>query len=117
METNSTHDYLVRLRDLILLERECAVNLDMAGMMKAVQAKEELIKVLAHVKAVDEGDKAITRQIRDENRRNAFLFKSTLGWIRQTMVFFGQKSVTSTYGANGNSVSSNVNGRLLSGQV
>lgn len=117
METNSTHDYLVRLRDLILLERECAVKLDVEGMLQAVQAKEEVIKVLSHVKVVDEDDKPLTKQIRDENRRNAFLFKSTLGWIRQTMVFFGQKTVTSTYGSHGNTVASQVNGRLLSGQV
>jgi flagellar biosynthesis/type III secretory pathway chaperone len=117
MKRNSTHDYLVRLLDLILLERECAINLDMEGMVRAVQAKEEIVKVLAHVKDVNESDKPITQQIRDENRRNAFLFKSTLGWIRQTMEFFGQRTVTSTYGAQANTVASHVNGRLLSGQV
>jgi flagellar biosynthesis/type III secretory pathway chaperone len=117
MSTQTTHDYLVRLLDLILLERQCAIHLDMEGMARAVQAKEEIIKVLAHVNQVDENDKPITRQIRDENRRNAFLFKSTLGWIRQTMEFFGQKSVTATYGAYANTISSQVNGRLLSGRV
>ena len=117
MNPQTTHDYLVRLRDLILQERHCAINLDMAGMAKVVQHKEEIVKILAHVKDVDEKDKPLTKEIRDENRRNAFLFKSTLGWIRQTMEFFGQKSVTSTYGAYANTVASQVNGRLLSGQV
>ena len=117
MSTKSTHDYLVQMRDLILMERKCAIDLDMEGMSQAVRAKEEVMKVLAHIKTVDESDREITRQIRDENRRNAFLFKSTLGWIRGTMEFFGQRTVTATYGAHANTVASHVNGRLLSGRV
>lgn len=117
MATRTTHDYLVEMRDLILEERKCAINLDIEGMAKAVHAKEEVMKVLAHVKSVDESDRGLTAQIRDENRRNAFLFKSTLGWIRNTMEFFGQKTVTSTYSAQAYTVASQVNGRLLSGRV
>ncbi|MBU1567410.1 MAG: flagellar protein FlgN [Proteobacteria bacterium] len=117
MDTGTTHDYLVRLRDVILHERECAKILDMQGMIEAMHTKEEIVKVLAHIKVIDEQDKPIAAQIRYENRRNAFLFKSTLGWIRQTMEFFGQKTVTSTYSAHGNTVASQVNGRLLSGRI
>ena len=117
METRTTHDYLVRLRDLIFEERECAKALDMKGMVSAMNAKEELVKVLAHVKVIDDQDKPIAKEIREENRRNAFLFKSTLGWIRQTMEFFGQKTVTATYSASAYTVASQVNGRLLSGKI
>lgn len=117
MEPRTTHEYLVRLRDLILLERERAKELDMAGMIKAMQAKEEIVGVLAHIKVIDPEDRALAAQIRAENRRNAFLFKSALDWIRETMEFFGHKSVTSTYSAYGNTVASQVNGRLLSGRV
>lgn len=117
METKSTHEYLVRLRDIIFEERECAKALDMPGMITAMNTKEDLVKVLAHVKVIDDQDKPIAAQIREENRRNAFLFKSTLGWIRQTMEFFGQKTVTSTYSASAYSVASQVNGRLLSGKI
>ncbi len=117
METRTTRDYLTRLRDLILQERECAKALDMKGMIEAMQAKEEIVQVLAHVKVIDPEDRGIAAQIRAENRRNAFLFKSTLDWIRETMEFFGQKTVTSTYSAYGNTVSARVNGRLLSGRV
>lgn len=117
MDSGTTHEYLVRLRDLILEERECAKTLDMDGMIAAMQAKEDIVKVLAHVKVIGDRDKPIAAQIRQENRRNAFLFKSTLGWIRQTMEFFGQKTVTSTYSAAAGTVSSQVNGRLLSGKV
>jgi hypothetical protein len=117
MDTATTHDYLVRLRDIILVERECAKILDMQGMIDAMNTKEEIVKVLAHVQIIDERDKPIAAQIRAENRRNAFLFKSTLGWIRQTMEFFGQKTVTSTYSSHGYKVASQINGRLLSGRI
>jgi hypothetical protein len=117
MKTNSTHDYLIRLRDLILQERHCAVNLDMDGMMTAMNAKAEIIQVLSHVQVIDEEDKPLAADIRNQNRRNAFLFKSTLGWLRGTMEFFGHKTVTSTYGASANTLASHVQGRLLSGRV
>ncbi len=117
MEPRTTHDYLIRLRDLIFEERECAKALDMKGMIAAMNSKEQIIKVLAHVKVIDEQDKPIASQIRAENRRNAFLFKSTLGWIRQTMEFFGQKTATTTYSASAYTVASQVNGRLLSGKI
>ena len=117
MEARTTHEYLVRLRDLIFEERECAKALDIKGMLAAMNTKEELVKVLAHVKVIDDQDKPIAIQIREENRRNAFLFKSTLRWIRQTMEFFGQKTVSSTYSASAYTVASQVNGRLLSGKI
>ena len=117
MEARTTHEYLVRLRDIIFEERECAKALDIQGMIAAMNTKEELVKVLAHVKVIDDQDKPIAGQIRAENRRNAFLFKSTLGWIRQTMEFFGKKTVTSTYSASAYTLPSQVNGRLLSGKV
>jgi len=117
MDKVTTHDYLVRLRDVILYERECAKALDVEGMSEAMAIKEEILKVLDHIKVIDEQDKPIAAQIRSENRRNAFLFKSTLGWIRETMEFFGQKTVTSTYSVKGYTVTSQVNGRLLSGRI
>jgi flagellar biosynthesis/type III secretory pathway chaperone len=117
MKPGTTHDYLVRLRDIILEERKCAKALDMNGMIAAMQIKEDIVKVLAHIKVIDDQDQPIAEQIRQENRHNAFLFKSTLGWIRQTMEFFGQKTVMSTYSANAGTISSQVNGRLLSGRI
>lgn len=117
MENSTTYDYLCRLRDVILEERACATALDMQGMVKAMQAKEELVQVLSHVHAIDEREELVAAQVRQENRRNAFLFRSTLGWIRQTMEFFGKRSVTSTYSSSAGKISSQVNGRLLSGKI
>lgn len=108
---------MVRLLDLILEERKCAKAMDMPGMTAAMQAKEEIVKVLNHVQLIDEEDKPLAARIRNENRRNAFLFKATLGWIRQTMEFFGKKSVPATYSANAAAVPSQVSGRLLTGRI
>jgi len=115
--TQRTHDYLVRLRNLIIEEREYAKALNLPAMAQVMAEKEELLQILAHVQTLDPADKGIATQIRHENRRNAYLFKATLGWIRETMEFFGKKTVTSTYSANAKTVSACVNGRLLSGRI
>lgn len=117
MTASTTHEYLVRLRDLILEEREYTKVLDMKSLAVAMQEKEELLQVLAHIHHLDEEDKEIAASIRHENRRNAYLFRASLGWIRETMEFFGKRTVPSSYSADAAIVSSKVNGRLLSGQV
>ena len=117
MSTHTTHEYLLRLRDLLIEERECAKILNLPAMTRVMAEKEELLQILAHTQTIDPSDKTIATQIRHENRRNAYLFKSTLGWIRQTMEFFGKRTVTSTYSATAGTVSAPVNGRLLSGRV
>ncbi len=117
MNARTTREYLLALKDAIIREREHAINRNLDGMHEAMREKEELIRVLAHVHEIDEDDKPIADQIRYENRRNAFLCKSTLGWIRETMEFFGKKTSSSTYSANAGTISSNVNGRLLSGRI
>lgn len=117
MNTSTTHDYLVRLRDIIIQEREYAKKLDLDGMLAATNEKEQLLQVLTHVQVIDEHDRPLAAEIRHENRRNAFLFKSALGWIRETMEFFGRRTVTSTYSSSASQVTAQVNGRLLSGKV
>lgn len=117
MRNITTHDKLLRLRALILEERQHARNLNMEGLQAAMQEKEDLINFLVHIQEIDAEDQKIASEIRRENRRNAYLYKSALGWIRETMEFFGKKTVTSTYAADAGSVPSQVNGRLLSGKV
>jgi len=117
MSDRKTHEYLVRLCDVIVQEREFAKKLDMEGMFKVMGEKQELIEYLSLVQELDDQDLVLAKQIRDENRRNAFLFKSTLGWIKEMMEFFGKKTVTATYSATASTVPSQVNGRLLSGKV
>lgn len=117
MTANTTHEYLVRLHDLILEEREYTIVLDMKSLTVAMQEKEELLQVLTHIHQLDEEDKGLASAIRHENRRNAYLFRASLGWIRETMEFFGKKTVPSSYSASAAMINSKVNGRLLSGQV
>ncbi|HIQ38024.1 MAG TPA: flagellar protein FlgN [Desulfocapsa sulfexigens] len=117
MTTGSTHQNLVRLRDVILEEREFTKVLDMKSLAAAIREKEELIQVLAHVNKLEDEDKEIAGIIRHENRRNAYLFKATLGWIRETMEFFGKRTAPSSYTADAGMISSRINGRLLTGKV
>lgn len=117
MSASTTHQNLVRLHEVILEERECTKILDMESLATVMQEKEELIQVLAHVQKLDVEDKELATIIRHENRRNAYLFKATLGWIRETMEFFGKRAVASSYAADAGVINSKINGRLLSGQV
>ena len=117
MTVRTTRDYLLALKGAILKERREAINLNLEGMYSAMKEKEEIIRFLAHIDLIDEEDKPIAEQIRMENRRNAYLFKTTLGWIRETMEFFGKKTSTATYSAAAGTVRSEVNGRLLSGKI
>ena len=117
MQARTTRENLLALKEVIIKERQQAIDLNLDGMYNAMKEKEELIHVLAHVQKLDNEDQPIADQIRHENIRNAFLFKSTLGWIRETMEFFGKRASTSTYSASANKVSSEVNGRLLSGRI
>ena len=117
MTTGKPHDYLVRLRDLLLEEREYAKALNLTAMAQVMAEKEELLQILTHVQSLDPADKGLAAQIRNENRRNAYLFKATLGWIREIMEFFGKRTVTSTYSANAGTVCAPVHGRLLSGRI
>ena len=117
MAAMSTHDKLVRLRDIILQERQYAKNLEISKLQETVKEKEDLLNYFVHVKDINPEDREIAAQIRLENRRNAYLYRSALGWIRETMEFFGKRSVTSTYAADAGTVPAQVNGRLLSGKV
>jgi len=117
MKSKTTREYLTQLHNTILSERELARSMNIEGLTDAMKKKEELLQVLAHIGIIDDKDRDLAASIRLENRRNAFLFKSTLGWIRQTMEFFGQRTVTSTYSSNAYTVDSQVNGRLLSGRI
>ncbi|PID45627.1 MAG: flagellar protein FlgN [Proteobacteria bacterium] len=113
----TTHDKLVRLYDLILKERDYAKNFDTASLEAVTREKEDLLYQLAIVKRLDPDDRRLAEQIKRENIRNAYIYKSVLGVIKETMEFFGKRSVTSTYAADAVTVPSQVNGRLLSGKI
>ncbi len=105
------------LLDLILEERRCAVTLDNEGLIAVSEKKEALLLLMAGMTRLNEADKPLAARIREENRQNAYLLKSALDWIQETMAFFGQKAVPATYSAGAYAVNTHTNGRLLSGSI
>ncbi|WP_448872782.1 flagellar protein FlgN [Desulfobulbus propionicus] len=117
MERETVRNLLIQLRETIKAEREHAKALDLPAMMADVRRKETLIQLLNSVSELHPEDQQYAREIQHENRRNAFLFRATLNWIQETMEFFGRKSVPVTYSPYGQSRTTAINGRLLSGIV
>lgn len=108
---------LETLLELLLEERERAKALDMAGLQKAVQAKEALLATLNPRPDEVEGLEELLRTIDQENRRNAFLLWTGLSWVRELMSFFGTAAMPEVYGGSGQSQALTQGGRLLSGKV
>lgn len=117
MDRATARELLIQLRDCIRAEREYAKALDMEAMMAVVKRKEVLIRALNAVDQLHPEDRQFAEEIQRENRRNAYLFRSTLRWIQETMEFFGRKTVPITYSQYGQSQNNLVNGRLLSGRI
>lgn len=117
MDREKVRELLLQLRDTIRDEREHAKALDVAAMMADVKRKEAIIRLLNSVERLHPDDEHFAREIRQENRRNAFLFRATLNWIQDTMEFFGRKTVPVTYSPRGLSQNTTINGRLLSGRI
>lgn len=117
MDRETVRTLLEQLRTTICDEREHAKSLDIAAMMADVKRKEVLIRALNGISTLHPDDQQFAREIQQENRRNAYLFRATLNWIQDTMEFFGRKTVPVTYSQRGLSQNTTINGRLLSGRI
>ncbi len=117
MNRETVRDLLIQLRDTIRDEREHAKALDMEAMLADVRRKEGLLNALSTVRELHPDDRIFAREVQRENRRNAYLFRETLNWIQDTMVFFGKKTVPTTYSHRGITQNNTINGRLLSGRI
>ncbi|PIE59687.1 MAG: flagellar protein FlgN [Desulfobulbus propionicus] len=118
MTRENVRDLMEQLLETILSERTHAKELDMKAMLDDMARKEDLIMSLKPVvKLQDPEDQKLARRIQQENRRNAFLFRSTLNWIQETMEFFGRKASPCIYGNTGTAQNTQINGRLLSGKI
>ena len=117
MDRDTVRELLLQLRDTIRAEREHAKALDMSAMIADVKRKEMLIQALNGVEQLHPDDRQYVMEIQKENRQNAFLFRTTLHWIQDTMEFFGRKTVPITYSQYGRSQNNTINGRLLSGRI
>lgn len=110
---------LESLLQLILDEREQAKRLDMASLQKSAEEKQRLLQSIGSGIS-DQGDPGLQQladQVREENRRNAYLFYMTLGWVREQMTFFGQRTAPTSYGSSAAQISQQRGGRLLSGRI
>jgi hypothetical protein len=117
MADSDLKDRLEALLELLLEEREKAKALDMSGLQKVVQAKQELLANLNPQPGEVVGLEELVRAIDRENRRNAFLLWTGLNWVRDLMGFFGRASMPEIYGGSGQSRTLTQGGRLLSGKV
>ncbi len=114
---NSAAAQLERLHQLILQERDCAKRLDMDGMQQLLEEKQALVAFLSQATDLDDDLKDLAAEIQKENRRNAYLIWSALGWVREHMEFFNRQVSQPSYSAAGASVNASGGGRLLSGKV
>ncbi|OQX20598.1 MAG: hypothetical protein BWK76_00855 [Desulfobulbaceae bacterium A2] len=117
MDRDKVRELLLRLREVILSEREHAKKLELDKMAEDTALKEAMLQTLSTVSVMDPVNRPIADEVRRENRRNAFLFKATLKWIQETMEFFGRRTVPATYGHAGCIMAAPINGRLLSGKI
>ena len=117
MVDQTAHEKLCRLHALLLKEREYAKTLSIDEMQAVSKEKEGLLREINSIKKLHPQDYSFAETIRKENRRNAYLFWSTLNWIRDSMEFFSQQISANAYTPNGNTVNSSQGGKLLSGKV
>ncbi|BCR06606.1 hypothetical protein DESUT3_36750 [Desulfuromonas versatilis] len=118
MNGSELRERLQRLLELILRERDCARRMAMDELQAAVAEKEAMLRSIGQPgEDADPEVRGLAERIRAENRRNAFLFWSTLKWVRESMGFFGQQAVPTGYGAAGTMVGNANSGMILSGRV
>jgi flagellar biosynthesis/type III secretory pathway chaperone len=110
---------LNQLHGLILEEREHAKALRIEEMLATVRKKEQLLSGmdLQEDNLIDPQIQELAKTVREENRRNAYLFWAALRWVRDLMGFFGQQTSNTLYGASASSRQVNYGGTLLSGRI
>lgn len=117
MTVEQVQDKLTDLLDLLKQERRAAVELDMQELERVMACKQQLLSGFDPQPSDAQGLEELVREVDSENRRNAYLIWSGLGWVRQMMGFFGRSTAQTTYGLKGEAQASQVEGRLLSGKV
>lgn len=110
---------LHQLHDLILEEREHAKALRIEEMLATVRKKEQLLSRmdLQQENLTDPQLQELAKTVREENRRNAYLFWAALRWVRDLMGFFGQQTSNNLYGSGAVPRPVTHGGALLSGRI
>ena len=117
MTVEQVQKKLDSLLDLLKQERRAAIALDMAELERVVLCKQQLLEGFNPRPEEAAGLDGLLREVDRENRRNAYLIWTGLGWVREMMGFFGRSTAQSTYGTKGQPRSHQAEGRLLSGKV
>lgn len=112
---NKLHELLALIRS----ERECAKRIAIPDLLDAAERKRAVLAQLGDLEQLDINDdiRQLAQTVRQENRRNAFLFWNTLHWLRDLMALFDQKTAPHTYGNTAGLISGRTSGRLLSGRI
>ncbi len=117
MENVEIKEQFERLNLILKEERQAAISLDMDALQQSTQAKKALLAKIEDFPKDTEGLRDLLLEIDKENRRNAYLLWTGLGWVRGMMDFFGKSTVPSSYGHSGKAHSCQRGGNLLSGKI
>lgn len=119
MNASALTRQLQQLHELILEEREHAKALRVTEMLAVAEVKEQLLQriELAETDELDGAVRQLAVTVREENRRNAYLFWAALNWLRDLMGFFRQQAAPPAYGCGAVPVRSDNPGLLLSGRI
>lgn len=117
---DSLTEQMQQLLQVLQEERRQAKALNMEALDELNSRKETLVQGLRDMPAEalqDEQQRQLAQQIRQENRRNAYLYWSSLQWIRESMQFFGRQGPVTGYSTDGRTVRHNNGVNLLSGRI
>ncbi len=117
MAAQELQNQLNRLHELILLERGYAKSFSMDELLATTKEKESMLQQLETVTDAGPEIRALAETVKRENRRNAYLFWSTLKFVRESMSFFNRQVTPTSYGAGGALVNRGSSGMVLAGRV
>ncbi len=117
MAARELQNQLCRLHELILLERKYAKGLALDELLATTHEKEVLLQQLVPVADAGPEIRVLAEKVKQENRRNAYLFWSTLKLIRESMLFFNRQVTQTSYGAGGALINKGSSGMVLVGRV
>ena len=109
---------LNQLEQMIQRERESARDLKVDELQAIQDEKGVLLAELqAHAETCTDELKTVARRLQKENRRNAQLLWTTLGFLRQSMSNCSQQLMPVLYGKQGNRIQSAAIGVLHRGKI
>lgn len=112
-------DHLKQLYKLTLEERQAAKDLDIELLTNIIRKKEDIISCFQEIdlSSMNNQEKELVEMIKEENRRNAYLFNSALSWTRENIDLLQELMVVPGYGQAGKFLEYRGEGKLLSGKV